>query len=165
MTSAKFWDFFTPSPPWHVQKSASFVPFVCFLGIPLPPVPVRTSYMEAQKGACARAFSQSFHQDRRRDIRRRQKATRRLIDLPPPFFEASGAFCAPLWIFHPFLQHFLTLTRENRACNSTANEVQLILHQIIVNQLSLSSQSCGNSLNSLKGEAATKMLLPLQPEI
>ena len=34
MTSAKLSDFLTPSPPCHVQKSADFVPFVCFLGTP-----------------------------------------------------------------------------------------------------------------------------------
>ena len=38
MTSAKFSDFFTPPlPPCHCHKSAGFVPFVCFLGTPLPP--------------------------------------------------------------------------------------------------------------------------------
>ena len=39
MTSAKCWDFFTQC---HVQKSADFVPSVCFFGDPLL---VRTSYI------------------------------------------------------------------------------------------------------------------------
>ena len=43
MTSAKFTDFLTPG---HCHKSADFVPFVCFLGTPLPHS-LRTSYMEA----------------------------------------------------------------------------------------------------------------------
>ena len=30
MTSAKFSDFMTPSPPCHCHKSADLVPFVCF---------------------------------------------------------------------------------------------------------------------------------------
>ena len=34
--------------------------------------------------------SQSFHMDRRRDRRRRQKAAERLIDLVLPFFEAAS---------------------------------------------------------------------------
>ena len=38
--------FFTPSSPCHIQKSADFVPFVCFLGT-LSPHPLQTSYMEA----------------------------------------------------------------------------------------------------------------------
>ena len=46
LMSTKCWDFLTPSwLPCHIQKSADFVPFVCFLGTPLP-LPVRTSYME-----------------------------------------------------------------------------------------------------------------------
>ena len=37
MTSAKFSDFFYPSPPpCHCHKSADFVPFVCFLGTSSP---------------------------------------------------------------------------------------------------------------------------------
>ena len=36
MTSAKNSDFLPP-PPCHIQKSADFVPFVCFLGTALPP--------------------------------------------------------------------------------------------------------------------------------
>ena len=36
MTSAKFPDILTP-PPCNVKKSADFVPFICFLGTPLPP--------------------------------------------------------------------------------------------------------------------------------
>ena len=36
MMSGKFWDLLTPLPPCHVHKSADFVPFVCFLGTPLP---------------------------------------------------------------------------------------------------------------------------------
>ena len=44
MTSAKCSDFWTL--PCHVQKSADFVSFVCFLGTPFPH-PLRTSYMEA----------------------------------------------------------------------------------------------------------------------
>ena len=32
----KILGFLTPSPPCHVQKSADFVPFVCFLGTPSP---------------------------------------------------------------------------------------------------------------------------------
>ena len=44
MTSAKLLDFFVP--PCQVHKSADFVPFVCFLRIPLP---VRMSNMEAPK--------------------------------------------------------------------------------------------------------------------
>ena len=36
MTSAKFPEFFT-LPPCHCHKSVDFVPFVCYLGTPLPP--------------------------------------------------------------------------------------------------------------------------------
>ena len=36
MMTSKFSDFFTPFPPCHIQKSADFVPFVCFLGTPSP---------------------------------------------------------------------------------------------------------------------------------
>ena len=37
LMSTKCWDFLTPSwLPCHIQKSADFVPFVCFLGTPLP---------------------------------------------------------------------------------------------------------------------------------
>ena len=36
MTSAKFSDFLTPSPPCHCHKSADFVPYICFLGTHLP---------------------------------------------------------------------------------------------------------------------------------
>ena len=43
MTSAKYSNFL---PPCHCQKSADFVPFVCFLGTPSPH-PLRTSFMEA----------------------------------------------------------------------------------------------------------------------
>ena len=46
MTSAKFSDFSTLSPPCHCHKSADCVPFVCFLGTLLPN-PLRTSYTEA----------------------------------------------------------------------------------------------------------------------
>ena len=42
MMSAKFSDCLTPPPPCHIQKSADFIPFVCFLGTPHP---LRTSYM------------------------------------------------------------------------------------------------------------------------
>ena len=31
------YDFLTPSPPYHIHKSADFVPFFCFFGNPLPP--------------------------------------------------------------------------------------------------------------------------------
>ena len=40
MMSAKFSDFFTPSPHCHCHKSADFVSFVCFLGTPSPAVDV-----------------------------------------------------------------------------------------------------------------------------
>ena len=44
MTTEKFSDFFDPLPSCHSNKSADFVPFVCFLVTPL-----RTSYIEAPK--------------------------------------------------------------------------------------------------------------------
>ena len=49
MTSAKCSYFFTP--PCHCYKSADFVPFVCFLGIPTAH-PLRTSHMEAPLSCC-----------------------------------------------------------------------------------------------------------------
>ena len=36
MTSARFSDILTPSPPCYCHKSAGFVPFICFLGSPSP---------------------------------------------------------------------------------------------------------------------------------
>ena len=60
MTSANFSDFLTPNPPCHIQKSADLVPFVCFLGTPIPPTQCgrHTSMVPcacARRGRCTRA--------------------------------------------------------------------------------------------------------------
>ena len=51
MTSAKLSDFWTPSPLCHIHNSCNLVPFICFLGTPLPQ-PLQTSYMEVPFDQC-----------------------------------------------------------------------------------------------------------------
>ena len=46
MTSVNNFEFSDPLTPRHIQNSANFVTFVCFLGTPSP-CPLQTSYMEA----------------------------------------------------------------------------------------------------------------------
>ena len=46
METTKKFGFVDPLPPFHCHKSAEFIPFVCFMGTPLPH-PLRASYMEA----------------------------------------------------------------------------------------------------------------------